>query len=206
MKLSFKKDDLFFSSLARKHKVAVFGCPLSFAYNNNELILQVSGVVVGKNQNKFIKDLKKHPRTIALESHNDFVVASYKTKKIFSWLKNHHIVHSAHLSIDFDGKEVLIIESFQKIPLLFLLTFLKARYSASLISINQRETSTIPVLRGSIKLTTQQRFAFELALKEGYYQYPRKISVLSLSKKANLSFSTFQQHLRKAESKLLPTL
>ncbi len=46
--------------------------------------------------------------------------------------------------------------------------------------------------------------AVALAAGEGYYTYPRKSDVQDLAKIAKLSFSTFQEHLRKAENKLIP--
>ena len=60
---------------------------------------------------------------------------------------------------------------------------------------------------GSIpKLTNKQRFAVELAIEKGYYEYPRKISVQELAKISKSPRSTFQEHLRKAESKLMKIL
>ncbi len=116
LNLSLESKKLFFGSLALKHKVALFGCPLSFTHNKEA----------------FLKDFKNHPRVLAVESDTDFIVASYKTSKVFSWLSHSHLVHAAHLSIGFDCKETLVVESFQKLPLLFLLAFMKTRYDASL--------------------------------------------------------------------------
>ena len=54
------------------------------------------------------------------------------------------------------------------------------------------------------KLTEKQEKAVYLAIKSGYYEYPRKTDVKGLAFKEGLSFSTFQEHLRKAENKLIP--
>ena len=56
------------------------------------------------------------------------------------------------------------------------------------------------------KLSPNQKDAIELAYENGYYSYPRKVDLRKLSKKAKLSLSTFQEHLRKAELKLLPAI
>ena len=53
------------------------------------------------------------------------------------------------------------------------------------------------------KLTPKQKEAFILARDLGYYNHPRKISVEQIAKRNNLSRSTFQEHLRKAESKIM---
>jgi predicted DNA binding protein len=43
-----------------------------------------------------------------------------------------------------------------------------------------------------------------MAIKNGYYNYPRKTSIEKLAELSGLSFSTFHAHLRKAEQRLLP--
>ena len=56
------------------------------------------------------------------------------------------------------------------------------------------------------KLSKQQKKALELAYENGYYSYPRKSSLEKLAKLAKIGISTFQEHLRKAEIKLLPVI
>ena len=46
-------------------------------------------------------------------------------------------------------------------------------------------------------LTDKQKEAMGLAIKHGYYEYPRKIDVQDLARESKLSFSTFHAHLRK---------
>ena len=56
------------------------------------------------------------------------------------------------------------------------------------------------------KLTKQQKKALEIAIKNGYYDYPRHTELKQLSKEAGISLSTYREHLRKAEKKVLPNL
>ena len=53
------------------------------------------------------------------------------------------------------------------------------------------------------KLTVKQRAALELALELGYYKYPRQISVEELARRIKMPRTTFQEHLRKAEEKVM---
>lgn len=55
-------------------------------------------------------------------------------------------------------------------------------------------------------LTKKQMKAFKLASDYGYYEVPKKISIEELAAKLGISIPTFAEHLRKAESKLLPIL
>ena len=54
------------------------------------------------------------------------------------------------------------------------------------------------------KITDKQKAALETAVAHGYYHYPRKTTVEELAKISGISRSTFQEHLRKAEAKLIP--
>ena len=55
-------------------------------------------------------------------------------------------------------------------------------------------------------LSKNQRKALELAFANGYYDYPRKIELKDLAKQMNLSLSTYREHLRRAEKKVMPDL
>jgi predicted DNA binding protein len=52
-------------------------------------------------------------------------------------------------------------------------------------------------------LTDKQREVMVAAFKNGYYEYPKKISSEALSKKVNISKPTLLQHMRKAEGRIL---
>jgi predicted DNA binding protein len=52
-------------------------------------------------------------------------------------------------------------------------------------------------------LTSRQRNIVEIALEEGYFDYPRRITLRQLSKKVGVSASTVSEVLRRAEKKIL---
>jgi predicted DNA binding protein len=52
-------------------------------------------------------------------------------------------------------------------------------------------------------LTGKQREVMVAAFKNGYYEYPKKISSKALSQKVNISKPTLLQHMRKAEGRIL---
>lgn len=54
------------------------------------------------------------------------------------------------------------------------------------------------------KLSPMQKHVFEFAVSRGYYNFPRKSSLKKLAKILNVSVPTALEHLRKAESKILP--
>ncbi|SFB91756.1 hypothetical protein SAMN05444422_10321 [Halobiforma haloterrestris] len=52
-------------------------------------------------------------------------------------------------------------------------------------------------------LTDRQLAALRLALESGYYEQPRKASLRELAERTSVARSTYEEHLRKAENKLL---
>ena len=52
------------------------------------------------------------------------------------------------------------------------------------------------------KLTNKQRNFFEIAKLNGYYEYPRKMSLKDLARKIKVPRTTLQNHLRKAEFRI----
>ena len=53
-------------------------------------------------------------------------------------------------------------------------------------------------------LSEKQKIAMDLAIKSGYYDFPKKIRLVELAKEMRIAYSTFQAHLKKAEQKLIP--
>lgn len=54
-------------------------------------------------------------------------------------------------------------------------------------------------------LTSRQRNIVEIALEEGYFDYPRRITLRKLANKVGVSASTVSEVLRRAEKKILST-
>lgn len=52
-------------------------------------------------------------------------------------------------------------------------------------------------------ITERQLAALRLALESGYYEQPRKTSLRELAEQTSVARSTYEEHLRKAENKLL---
>lgn len=60
-----------------------------------------------------------------------------------------------------------------------------------------------PVDRLFATMTDRQLAAIQLALENGYYEQPRACSVSELADQTTVARATFEEHLRKAENKLI---
>ncbi len=75
-----------------------------------------------------------------------------------------------------------------------------------MLSIKEKDFTDIFIPHIMPKITDKQKEAIELAIENGYYGFPRKTDLEKLSKIMKISRVTFQEHLRKAESKLVPQI
>ena len=84
-----------------------------------------------------------------------------------------------------------------------MIEYLSHFKDAEIISIKQTKLKDIYFPKLSPDFTQHQRDALEIARENGYYNFPKKIDLNKLAKKAGLSKSTFREHLKRAEAKVL---
>ncbi|MBI2045757.1 helix-turn-helix domain-containing protein [Candidatus Pacearchaeota archaeon] len=54
------------------------------------------------------------------------------------------------------------------------------------------------------KLSPQQLEALRLAFENGYYEFPKKTNLDKLARLMKIKKATYQEHLKRAESKIIP--
>ncbi len=130
---------------------------------------------------------------IRLES-SDYHTTNYYTPKIF-FLKP--IVHK-------EGKEDWYFGAWEKEIITEMFQTFKKYFHVEVLSIKEEDFTDIFIPQVMPKMTEKQKEAIRLAIKEGYYDYPQKTDLVKLAGLLRISHVTFREHLRKAESKLLP--
>jgi len=104
------------------------------------------------------------------------------------------------------GQEIWNVAAWEKKQIMDFIARVKKIGKVKVNKIHQTFVSDILVNRVAPKLTDKQKQAIELAIQEGYYLIPKKIDTDKLAKIMKISRITYQEHLRKAEAKLLPFL
>ena len=196
-----------------------FGINLYFHSHNyyeskGKLFLVGSGIIEGaaNQRNKFLTDLKKDKKIVHLEWKNEFFTCIYsepKTAKRVQALKvvyNPRLIHLKPVLIDSQGWEEWEIASLERRDLSEIIEQAEKLDNVELKVLYLKEGKINNVMVYSLlpKLTEKQKRALLLAIKNGYYGYPRKITLEKLSVMAKISVSTYQFHLAKAEAKLIP--
>jgi len=83
---------------------------------------------------------------------------------------------------------------------------IKEKHLGRMDYIHWKEMHQFFILDVVPSITWKQRQALDIAIKHGYYDYPKKTDLRELAKIMKVSYATYQAHLKKAEKRLLPRL
>ncbi len=211
-KIKYKHDDCITMPKAVKYKITVYATPGN-SYNDKKFIYNTGFLmIIGEDKNKqdFVEELKKDSRVIKVEVNKDLIV--FVEKRPIN-----HPEYSAFRSKEImcvkpvygnpeDGFEYWEICSWDKENISKFLKDIRKIGEATLLNIEKMKLNDVYSFHIAPNLTSKQKKALELATKYGYYELPRKVGLDILAKKMNITSQAFSEHLRKAESKLIPNI
>ena len=207
LKIRLDSDKQFVGKLAIKHKISLAHYPISTYKDKKWLYLITAGFIFGKEKDKrdFIKDLKKQPFIVEYEFKNDFGIGIVKQPLYTAPMWDTRIIRLSPVIINYkEKKNIMHLGSFSKEPLMKVYRLTKKTLNAKIIKFKKEKITNISYTTALPELTKKQKQAFEIAIHNGYYEYPRTIELKKLAKIMKVSYSTYQEHLRKAEAKIIP--
>ena len=216
LKIKGREKGNIYEERALKFNVRIYFYSHNYYEENNKIFFIGSGIVEGKEENKlaFFKDLKEDKRISHFEKNKDYFICTYfESKKSIrgNALRasyNPRLIFLKPAVIDLDGWEEWEIASTKKEYLMFLIKESEklAGFEYEILQFKEKKIENLMIYSSAPDLTKKQRNALLLAIEGGYYGYPRRITLDKLSKMSDISLSTFQFHLAKAEAKLMPFL
>ena len=114
------------------------------------------------------------------------------------------IIISKPMTVKPDGWIYIELAAWQKKDITDLIKKIETKGELQNLNISKETITDIYMPHLFPKLTKKQKEVVTLAYRNGYYEFPKKTNIEKLSKSLKLSPSTFQEHLRKAEARLLP--
>ena len=158
---------------------------------------------------KFLNELKKDSRVTNLEIAGNtlFCIGKYK-KAIPSSFYNQKMFFTKPVYVDKMGYEYWEIASYDRNVLNhFLKELKKQNYEhVEILQFKNIKLNNIYFPAIAPDLTEKQKRAFELAVEEGYYDIPKRIDLKKLAPIMKISLATYQEHLKRAEAKIIPKL
>lgn len=206
-KFMFDASKALVGNLAVRNKVLLHCYPVSIYKHDAEIRISFVILVHHDHPKRFIREFKSNERVVYCKHKDSFLIGQILESAKYSPMYNPEIIHLRPWIIDGEkAVETIVMGSWKRKHLIKIADTIKEKHLGKLVYIKRREVSDFFIVNVIPKITTKQRKALELAMKHGYYSYPRKTNLKVLSKIMNLSYATFQAHLRKAEQKLISSL
>lgn len=189
--------------LASKHNVVFKGHPVSFQNKKSYILVNFAGTIEGadKNVQACINDIKTVPEVIQCDTNANLFVITYKDKPFTKPLYSINVLFVEPAIVNQNSEIILHLGSFEKKYLQEVIKAFGSNRNIIISKLYQQKISNLGLVKIQPALTNLQKEALDLAKIYGYYKYPRKITLKKLAKLAGKSYSTFQEHLRKAEMK-----
>ncbi len=205
-KIKISSEGTLLGSISKKCGVDLTGYPISFSKKKNYILAFLAGTIFGeeKNKKKFISIFKKSERVLNLEGKNDFFIVLLKEPLIFETFYNPMIIHVEPVFISKGGYEIYHIASWKREEIMKFFELMEKLRKGELLKLREEKIENISITKILPELTDKQKKALQIAVENGYYEYPRKIELKKLAKIMGVSYSTYQAHLRKAEKKVIP--
>ena len=204
-KLSSKEGGGFLRQYAVKFNVMITGYPISSYQFGKYTYTNIVGIVSGEenNKRKCLSALSREKENLSFESKKDFFIMTNKEPSPKIALYFAMVLYLKPIVLYPTGEYILEIGSWQKDKIQRFITVLKKEWQMKLLKLSKEEIGTISFIGVPPELTGKQKAALEIAIKNGYYDFPRKIDLEKLSKIMRVSLSTYRQHLRVAERKFI---
>ena len=206
LRLKLRTENQFLGTLATKYHVSLAGYTFSSLKHKKFLHVTVSGIIFGETKDKknFLKALENHPDFIDGETQGDFAIMvlryPLKSEPIF----NPKIIRPTPAIINKSGYHLWDLASFDRRVLERVISFVQENLEGEILSFRDEKITNISFTLILPEVTKNQKASMELAINKGYYDYPKKITMEELADLQDISYSTYQEHLKKAESKILP--
>lgn len=213
-KLKLLDENCVFATKNKKCKIQSYEHILTNYRKGDSFYFMSSHILIGSDENKkqYLKELRKDKRIQHLDIKGDITVELIKKHKseldleVYDSFYNPEIIFVKPALVDEDGYEYYEIGSWNRVVIEKVISIVEKTYESKLLKFINTDNYDLYLPKILPELSIKQKEAISLAIKEGYYKFPKKIELKKLAKISKISFSTFREHLKKAENKLIPLM
>ena len=203
------KHDCIIGNRCEKFRINLQSYNLNEEKKGKKVLTSSIHQVVGDKKNiaSFVSDLRKDKRTeyIEFDEKTLFLVDSAKNKPVSQFTKRMFFVRP--VIIDEKGYEYWEIASHKKEEIINFIKKVEPVCDVfELLTIKNTKLKDVYFPKVLPILTDLQKKALGLAIKSRYYEIPKKTNLRDLAKNMGISLATYQRHLQKAESKVMPDI
>lgn len=210
LKFKVKNVDSIYTTLTQKLAVKDYFYPVDKYKNKKSVLILGIHVLEGSQTeiNKFASAIKQNHKVKQFEKNgNRLMFLISEEEKFYELLYNPELYLPTPVTIE-SGFEFWNVAAWNRKILEDLLREFEKWKSKlqefELLSLRQENLEEIYFPQIYPKLPEKQHRAFEIAINNDYYTFPRKKNLDDLARLMNVKTQTYHEHLRKAEAKLLP--
>jgi len=204
------RHDCVIGNRCQKFNVTTVGIPFNIFISEGKTYAPQLHTLKGQPQDvkKFIEDMKEDKRINELEvDGNKIFFIEVRADKIPSSFYNPKLLFVKPNIVTPDGFEYWELATWKKKFLTEFLKDIRKHFKENdVLKIEETKLKDIYFSHLMPMLTEKQQQAIEVALKNGYYEWPKRTGLNKLAKTMGISVATYREHLKRAESKLLPDL
>lgn len=159
----------------------------------------------GKDKEKAIQELERFPEGEVVYREGDQLIFAQKAIRSFHSIVADKTVFFVGPIIEEKGFQWWKVGSNKKENLMKLYEKIRKQKgfaTIELVSIKSKKMGFFS-FSGFSEINEADLIWWKIALAEGYYEYPRKISLQQLGKKLGVPYTTLKDHLRKTEIALM---
>jgi predicted DNA binding protein len=213
-KVKLLDENCIFAVKNKKHGLQSYEQTLTHYEKGKSYFFMSSHILIGsiESKEKYLTELRKDKRVKRLDTNGDLTVELIEKKSsdidlsVYNAFYNPEIIFTKPGFVDSDGWEYYEIASWNREAINKIIKSIEKNYNGELLKLKETQKYDIYMPKILPKLSDKQKEALSIAVKEGYYEFPRKRELIELAKSSKLSFSTFREHLRKAENKIIPLM
>ena len=211
------KHNCIIANRCKKFQCTSMGYPLDFYKEKSSTYYlhfeKIDGKV--KDIKAFIQDLKKDKNITKFENNGNTIFFVYKEKRKEKMpgqlsLASKKVFHTKPVFVDRSGVEHWEVCSWSRKDINQFIRFIKQKTEGlqefKIIKIAKIKVNELFFPKLLPNLTQNQKRALKIAIEKGYYTFPREIELRNLAEMMDISLSTYREHLRKAERKIIPQL
>ncbi len=196
--------------LCVKYKVTDYVYLLNHWYKGKTIYYTELHILEGseKNVDKFIKEFQKDKtiKKFEVDGNQIFTLNALKGDGVttYSSVFDTKLIYIKPVVQRIDGFEDWEVASWDKQTLMDIMKI--PDFNMELVYVKEVKGANLFLPQIQPNLSEKQRESLNVAIKNGYYNFPRETDLNELSEVAKVSKQTFQENLRKAENKLIPFL
>lgn len=192
-----------------KYKVALQSVAFSAFKEGGRTVTSSMHCMSGAPENidKFLRTLNADKNIITLERRGDMFFLLEKADLKAVEFHTPKIIFVKPVLTDANGRETWEIGTWERAEMVNFISNVKRKIKDfKLLKFHNIAIDNVFFPKLMPDLTEKQKRAIDLAIAKGYYKTPRKTDLRRLAKLSGISLSTYEQHLRAAEEKLIPNL